>query len=66
MHFRLKRAKMIALIDLGATENFMSLQYVKYLHLPIKTLKELRKLFNMDGTPNKARDLKYYINLICH
>jgi hypothetical protein len=63
MHLRSKRANTIALLDSGATENFMSLQYAKYLHLPIKVLKELRKLFNVDGTPNKAGDLKYYMDL---
>jgi len=38
MHSRLKRAETIALLDLGATENFMNLEYTKYLHLSIKTL----------------------------
>ena len=63
MHSRSKRADTIALLDSGATENFMSLQYAKYLHLPIKVLKEPRKLFNVDGTPNRAGDLKYYTDL---
>src|SRR6266853_1000130 len=58
-----KRAETIALLDSGATENFMSLDYAKHLHLPIKTLKEPRKLFNINRTPNKARDLKYYTDL---
>ena len=52
LHLKSKRAKTVALLDIGAMENFMSLDYAKYLHLPIKTLKELRKLFNVDGTPN--------------
>ena len=52
LHSKSKRAETVALLDPGATENFMSLDYAKYLHLPIKTLKELRKLFNVDGTPN--------------
>jgi len=51
-HFRSKRAETIALLDSGATENFMSLPYAKYLHLPIKTLAEPRRLFNVDGTQN--------------
>jgi hypothetical protein len=63
MHSRSKRAKTIALLDSGTTENFMSLEYTKYLHLPIKTLPQPRKLFNVDGTQNRAGDLKYYINL---
>jgi hypothetical protein len=52
LHLKSKRAKTVALLDLGATENFMSLNYMKYLHLPIKTLKEPQKLFNVDRTPN--------------
>ncbi len=63
LHSKSKRAKMIALLDSGVTENFMSLDYAKHLHLPIKTLKEPRQLFNVDGTPNQAGDLKYYTDL---
>ena len=63
LHSKSKRAKTVALLNLGATENFMSLDYTKYLHLPIKTLKESRKLFNVDGTPNWAGDLKYFTDL---
>src|SRR5229473_3809894 len=63
LHSKSKRAETIALLDSGATKNFMSLDYAKHLHLPIKTLKEPRRLFNVDGTPNKARDLKYYMDL---
>ena len=63
MHSRSKRAKTIALLDSSATENFMSLEYAKYLHLPIKTLPQLRKLSNVDRTQNRAGDLKYYVNL---
>jgi hypothetical protein len=63
LHLKSKRAKTVALLDSGATENFMSLDYAKYLHLPIKTLKEPRKLFNVDGTPNQAGDLKYFTDL---
>ncbi len=39
-HSRSKRAETIALLDSGTTKNFMSLPYVKYLHLSIKTLME--------------------------
>src|SRR5216683_6770490 len=63
LHSKSKRAKTIALLNSGATENFMSLDYAKHLHLPIKTLQEPRRLFNVDGTPNKAGDLKYYVDL---
>ena len=59
-HSKSKRAEALALIDSGATENFMSLQYAKYLHLPIKKLVETRQLFNVNGTPNKSGNLEYY------
>ena len=62
-HLRSKRAETITLLDSGTTENFMSLPYAKYLHLPIKTLAEPRRLFNVDRTQNKAGDLKYYTDL---
>jgi hypothetical protein len=64
LHSKSKRAKTITLLNSRATENFMSLNYTKYLHLPIKTLKELRRLFNVDGTPNRAGDLEYSIDLM--
>jgi hypothetical protein len=35
MHSRSKRAKTVALLDSGATENFMNLEYTKYLHLSL-------------------------------
>ncbi len=63
MHSKSKRADTIALLDSGATENFMSLQYAKYLQLPIKVLTKPWRLFNMDRTRNKAGDLKYYMDL---
>src|SRR6266851_5870733 len=63
LHSKLKRAETLALLDSGATESFMSLDYAKHLHLLIKTLQEPRQLFNVDGTPNKAGDLKYYTDL---
>jgi hypothetical protein len=50
-------------MDSGATENFLNLTYAKWLWLPIKTLKTLRKLYNVDGTENKARELRHYIDL---
>ena len=54
-----KRAKGVALIDSGATENFMNLDYARWLKLPIKELKQHQPLFNVDGTENKSRALHY-------
>jgi hypothetical protein len=57
IHLKLKRAESVALVDLGATENFMSLQYATYLQLLIKQLIKLQKLFNINGTQNRSGDL---------
>jgi hypothetical protein len=53
----------VALVDSGATENFMSLGYVKWLRLPIKHLARPRPLFNVDGTENKSGVLHFYTDL---
>ena len=55
-----KRAKGVALIDSGATKNFMNLDYARWLKLPIKELKQHWPLFNVDGTENKSGVLHYY------
>jgi len=52
-----------ALLDLGATENFMSLTYAKWLKLPFKRLAQERPLFNVNGSTNKSGSIKYYTDL---
>jgi hypothetical protein len=63
MHTKLKRAKALALVDSGATENFINLNYARYLRLPIQQLAQPRKLYNVDGTSNQSSDLLYYMDL---
>ena len=63
MHTKLKRAEALALVDSGATENFMNLDYARYLRLPIQRLATPRKLYNVDGTSNQSGDLLYYTDL---
>jgi hypothetical protein len=58
-----KRAEALALVDSGATENFMNLDYTCYLHLPIQRLTTPRKLYNVDSTSNQSGDLLYYADL---
>ncbi len=58
-----KRAEAVALLDSGATENFINIDYAKKLGIPIRRLPYKRKLFNVDGTPNKAGTLKYYVDM---
>src|SRR5712675_333198 len=62
-HSSRKRTEGIALLDSGATENFMSLEYAKWLGLPIKRLPKPRTLLNVDGTMNKQGKLEYYADL---
>ena len=63
VHSIAKRAEAIALVDSGATENFINLTYAKWLHLPIKKMAIPRKLFNVDGTENKSGELQHYVDL---
>ena len=63
VHSIAKRAEAIALVDSGATENFMNLTYAKWLRLPIKKMDQPRKLFNVDGTENKSGELQFYTDL---
>ena len=63
IHSVAKRAEAVALLDLGATENFMNLSYARWLKLPIKELAQPRKLFNVDNTENVSGELKYYTDL---
>ena len=63
IHSKLKRAKSITLVDLGATENFINLKYMKYLKLPIKWLLEPWKLFNVNGITNQDGELQFFTNL---
>jgi len=58
-----KRAEAVTLLDSGATENFINIDYTKKLGIPIRRLPYKRKLFNVDRTPNKAGTLKYYVDM---
>ena len=62
-HSAKKQAEGVALIDSGATENFMNLDYAQWLSLPIKRLEKTRRLFNVDGTENKAGKLQFYTDV---
>ncbi len=62
-HSAKKRAEGIALVDSGATKNFMNLNYARWLRLPIKHLEKPRQLFNVDGTINKAGALQFYTDV---
>jgi hypothetical protein len=63
LHLPAKRAENLALLNTGATENFINLDYAKYLQLPIKQFDKPRLLLNVNGTENRAGSLKYYTDL---
>ena len=63
LHSRSKRAETQALLDSGATENFMTMDHAKHLHLPIKELKEPRMLYNVDSSINKAGIIRHCTDL---
>ena len=63
LHSCSKRAETQALLDSRATENFMTMDYAKHLHLPIKELKEPRMLYNVDGSINKAGIIRHCTDL---
>ena len=63
MHAQEEQAVDTALIDSGAMENFMKLSYAQKLKLPIKELQEPQEVYNVDGTPNKGGEIKYYADL---
>src|SRR6266478_1099029 len=63
IHSIAKRAKTISLLDSRATENFLNINYAKWLRLPIKRMLHPQKLFNVNGMENKVGQLQYYTNL---
>jgi len=64
MHTRSKKARTVTLLDSGATENFINISYARKLNLPIRRLTQKRRLFNVNGTPNKAGTLKYCTDIV--
>ena len=53
-----------ALIDSGATENFISEQTVAKLRLGTKKLMVQRPVYNVDGTPNQNGEITHAVNLL--
>jgi len=53
-----------ALIDSGATENFIDQETVTQLKLGSKKLSEPVQLRNIDGSYNKAGSITHYLNLL--
>ena len=52
-----------ALIDLGATNNFINPRFTKRMKLGTRKLPQARKIWNIDGSLNKGDLLTNYIDL---
>jgi hypothetical protein len=63
LHTRNERAETNALLDCGATENFIHLNYARKKRLPVKMLPTSRKIVNIDGTPNARGEIHHYVDL---
>ena len=63
IHTLNKRVETPALLDSGATKNFISANYAQYLCLPTKKLSTPWKVYNVDGTPNRKEDIVAYTDL---
>ena len=53
-------AEEYALLDSGATENFMDERMVQRLGIGRRAMKVPRRVFNVDGTENKCGTLTHY------
>ena len=63
IHTLNKRVEPPALLDSEATKNFINANYAQYLCLLTKKLIILRKVYNVDGTPNRKGDIVAYTDL---
>ena len=63
LHTRNERAETSALLDSGATENFIHLDYAWRKWLTVKQLVTPRKIVNVDKTPNTKGEICYYVDL---
>jgi hypothetical protein len=57
------KAEIIALVDSGATDNFIDFRTVKKLRLGTKKLPRARQLFNVDRTHNQAGFIEESVHL---
>ena len=63
LHTRNERAETSALLDSGATENFIHLDYARKKRLTVKQLITPRTIVNVDGTPNAKGEIRHYVDL---
>ena len=63
IHLTHKQDKTAALLDSGATKNFIQETYAQQLKLPIKHLPYTQPVYNVDGTLNKNGHICSYMDL---
>ena len=63
LHLWNKRANTQALVDSGATENFIHHQLIKQFNIPTTPLLQLRTAKNVDGSLNKAGKITEKVEL---
>jgi hypothetical protein len=52
-----------ALVDSGATDNFMNATFAKRMGLGLRELPTPKKIFNIDNTMNKSGEITHYLDL---
>ncbi len=52
------------LVDSGATDNFIHPKFVKRLHVGMQELEHPMKIWNIDGTTNRAGQLTHFVDLL--
>jgi hypothetical protein len=52
-----------ALVDSGATDNFMNATFAAQMGLGLKELPTPKKIFNIDNTTNKSGKITHYLDL---
>ena len=59
-----KRTETTALVDCGATENFINTDHTYVMRLPLKRLPKPREVFNVDKMPNQQGPITHYTDLV--
>jgi hypothetical protein len=52
-----------ALVDLGATDNFMNIKFARQMGLGLRELLTPKRIFNIDNTTNKSGMITHYLDL---
>jgi hypothetical protein len=59
-----KRTETTALVDCGATKNFINTDHAYTMKLPLRRLPKPREVFNVDKMPNRQGPITHYTDLV--